>query len=41
MRSNALDLEKRWERVLGRHRLGELRETLQALLSSETDAASN
>jgi DNA-binding MarR family transcriptional regulator len=41
MRSNALDLEKRWERVLGRQRLGELRETLQTLLSSETDAAAD
>src|SRR6201997_4387015 len=39
MRSNALDLEKRWERGLGRQRLGELRETLEVLLSSETDAA--
>jgi len=39
MRSNALDLEMRWERVLGRQRLGELRETLQVLLSSETDTA--
>jgi DNA-binding MarR family transcriptional regulator len=39
MRSNALNLEKRWEQVLGRQRLGELRETLQMLLSSETDAA--
>jgi DNA-binding MarR family transcriptional regulator len=33
MRSNALDLEKRWEHVLGRQRLGELRETLELLLS--------
>ena len=41
MRSNALDLEKRWERVLGRQRLGELRETLQVLFSSETDPAGN
>jgi len=41
MRSNALDLEMRWERVLGRQRLGELRETLQVLLSSETDTAGN
>src|ERR1700757_3544950 len=39
MRSNALDLEKRWETLLGRQRLGELRETLEVLLSSETDAA--
>ena len=36
MRSNALDLEKRWEHVLGRQRLGELRESLGLLLSSET-----
>jgi DNA-binding MarR family transcriptional regulator len=41
MRSNALDLEMRWERVLGRQRFGELRETLQVLLSSETDTAGN
>jgi DNA-binding MarR family transcriptional regulator len=33
MRSNALDLEKRWEQVLGERRLGELRKTLQTLLS--------
>jgi DNA-binding MarR family transcriptional regulator len=39
MRSNALDLEKRWEQVLGPQRLGELRETLQMLLSSENEAA--
>src|SRR6201993_1492158 len=39
MRSNAIDLEKRWEHVLGRRRLGELRETLGLLLSSETEAA--
>ena len=39
MRSNALDLEKRWEQVLGQQRLGELRETLQMLLSSETEEA--
>lgn len=32
MRSNAVDLEKRWEQVLGRQRLGELRATLQTLL---------
>ena len=36
MRSNALDLEKRWEQVLGERRLGELRETLRILLSSES-----
>jgi DNA-binding MarR family transcriptional regulator len=39
MRSNAIALEKRWEQVLGPKRLGELRETLQVLLSSEADAA--
>jgi DNA-binding MarR family transcriptional regulator len=39
MRSNALDLEKRWEQILGGQRLGELRETLQMLLVSETEAA--
>ncbi|OBG38036.1 MarR family transcriptional regulator [Mycobacterium alsense] len=38
MRSYALDLEKRWERVLGARRLGELREALQLLLSSEAEA---
>ncbi len=36
MRSNAIDLEKRWEQTLGRQRLGELRETLQMLLSAGT-----
>ena len=36
MRSNALDVEKRWRDVLGEHRFGELRETLLALLSAET-----
>jgi DNA-binding MarR family transcriptional regulator len=39
MRSNALDLEKRWEEVLGSQRLRELRESLQMLLSGEADAA--
>ena len=39
MRSNALDLEKRWQQTLGERRLGELREILQVLLSSETGAA--
>jgi DNA-binding MarR family transcriptional regulator len=41
MRSNAVDLEKRWEHVLGRQRLGELRETLELLLSGEAEAAGN
>src|SRR6201990_2868788 len=35
MRSNALDVEKRWRDVLGEHRFGELRETLLTLLSAE------
>ena len=35
MRASAVALEKRWEGVLGRRRLGELRGTLQMLLSSE------
>jgi DNA-binding MarR family transcriptional regulator len=39
MRSNALDLEKRWENVLGRRRLGELRATLELLLSGEVGPA--
>ena len=39
MRSNAIDLEKRWEKTLGRQRLGELRETLQMLLAGEAEAA--
>jgi DNA-binding MarR family transcriptional regulator len=38
MRSNAIDLEKRWQQVLGQQRLRELRETLQALLSAESEA---
>ncbi len=41
MRSNAVDLEKRWEEILGPHRLGELRQSLQMLLSSEADAAAD
>lgn len=39
MRSNAVALEKRWAEVLGPRRLGELRETLEMLLSSEADTA--
>ena len=39
MRSNAVDLEKRWEQTLGRQRLAELRETLQMLLADQTGAA--
>jgi DNA-binding MarR family transcriptional regulator len=38
MRSNALDLEKRWQQTLGERRLGELREILQMLLSAEAGA---
>lgn len=37
MRSNALDVEKRWQQVLGRQRLGEFRKTLVLLLSAESD----
>jgi DNA-binding MarR family transcriptional regulator len=36
MRSNAIDLERRWQQVLGKQRLGEFRETLIMLLSGET-----
>ncbi|OBF54842.1 MarR family transcriptional regulator [Mycobacterium sp. 852002-50816_SCH5313054-b] len=39
MRSNAVALEKRWAGLLGPQRLGELRETLQLLLSDEADIA--
>lgn len=39
MRSNAVDLEKRWEQLLGRRRLAELRETLQTLLAGQTEPA--
>jgi DNA-binding MarR family transcriptional regulator len=39
MRSNALALERRWEQLLGPRRLGELRDSLETLLSSEADAA--
>jgi DNA-binding MarR family transcriptional regulator len=38
MRSNALDLEKRWQQILGERRLGELRESLQTLLDAESEA---
>lgn len=40
MRSNALALEQRWTGVLGERRMGELLETLKALLASEVGAAS-
>jgi DNA-binding MarR family transcriptional regulator len=36
MRSNALDLEKRWQDILGQKRLEELRKILQTLLSPES-----
>ncbi|CDO86266.1 MarR family transcriptional regulator [Mycobacterium triplex] len=36
MRSNALELEKTWQQVLGEQRLGEFRETLVKLLSAES-----
>jgi DNA-binding MarR family transcriptional regulator len=36
MRSNALDLEKRWQDILGQKRLGELRMIVQTLLSAES-----
>jgi DNA-binding MarR family transcriptional regulator len=36
MRSNALDLEKRWQYILGQKRLEELRKILQTLLSPES-----
>ncbi|OBH67316.1 MarR family transcriptional regulator [Mycobacterium mantenii] len=39
MRSNAVDLEQRWEQVLGRRRLNEFRETLHMLLAGQGEAA--
>lgn len=39
MRSNALNLEKRWQQILGRQRLTELRKTLEMLLAAEPDAS--
>jgi DNA-binding MarR family transcriptional regulator len=36
MRSNAIELEKRWQQVLGERRLGEFRETLALLLSAQS-----
>jgi DNA-binding MarR family transcriptional regulator len=38
MRSNAVDVEKRWQQVLGKQRLAEFRETLEMLLSAESTA---
>ncbi len=34
MRSNAIALEKRWQQILGERRLGELRKSLQMLLTA-------
>jgi hypothetical protein len=36
MRSSAIELEKRWQEVLGECRLAQFRETLVLLLSSES-----
>jgi len=36
MRSNALDVEKRWRKTLGEKRFGELRKTLVELLTADT-----
>jgi DNA-binding MarR family transcriptional regulator len=36
MRSNAVDLEKRWQQILGQRRLAELRKILQMLLDAES-----
>ncbi|MEZ0351260.1 MarR family winged helix-turn-helix transcriptional regulator [Mycobacterium sp. pR1184] len=36
MRSHAIELERRWQQVLGKQRLGEFRETLVMLLSAES-----
>jgi len=36
MRSNAVALEKRWQRTLGQRRLAELRKILQLLLDAES-----
>ena len=38
MRSNALDLEKRWQGILGERRLAALRKILQMLLDAESEA---
>ena len=38
MRSSAIELEKRWQQVLGERRLAEFREILVRLLSSESQA---
>lgn len=39
MHSSAQELEARWERTLGRHRLAELRESLQLLLAAQSRTA--
>lgn len=39
MRSSAIDLEKRWQKIIGQRRLGELRKTLQMLLSADSGEA--
>jgi DNA-binding MarR family transcriptional regulator len=36
MRSSALDVEKRWQEILGQKQFGELRKILQTLLSRES-----
>jgi hypothetical protein len=36
MRSNALDLEKRWQQTLEQRRLAEPRKTLRMLLDAES-----
>jgi DNA-binding MarR family transcriptional regulator len=36
MRSHAIELEKHWQQVLGKQRLGDFRETLIMLLSAES-----
>jgi hypothetical protein len=38
MRSNALDLEKRWLQTLGQRRFDELRKIMRALLEAESGA---
>jgi hypothetical protein len=38
MRSSAIELEKRWQQVLGERRRARFRETLVLLLSSESQA---
>ncbi|CAM4315550.1 Benzoate anaerobic degradation regulator [Mycobacterium basiliense] len=37
MRTNALAVQKRWEKLLGERRFGELRKSLQILLEAELD----